>query len=143
MNFKPLRFCTFCEIRHYPFDLFQRVRHHKHVIRKSQVGYPISFFRSKSQNPRTELYRRLLKRSPCVFHEQSRIHHSPRPSVLWRVGQHTTKQKTDALLTDRMFRRDLQITSRCMNRTPSGIRSPPPTCKFTILCFMGQNVCTS
>ena len=34
VNFKPLRFCTFHEVNNHPVELFQRVRHHKHVASK-------------------------------------------------------------------------------------------------------------
>ena len=47
---------------------------------------------------RTELKKRLLKRSPCFV---PRIHHLPRQSVRWRVGRCTIFQLfTDRLVSD-------------------------------------------
>ena len=44
VNFEPLRFCTFFEVRDHSLELFQRGRHHEHVVSITQVGYAVSFF---------------------------------------------------------------------------------------------------
>ena len=55
---------------------------------------------------RTELKKRLLKRSPCFV---PRIHHLPRQSARWRVGRCTIFQ----LFTDRLVSEGSQIASCC------------------------------
>ena len=134
------------------FELVNRACQQKNVVSKSQVWHaslcfrlPIwchSSFPSKSQclsplltgepNWAESCWKDLLV--SCL--EQSGIHHSPRPSAKWRVGQHANFQKTDVLLTGRM------VSERSPNRVmPYRVkrrfenRPLPPRCLFTFTAF--------
>ena len=50
-EFQALALLDFFEVSHHPFERFQRVRHRKHVVSKSQVGYAF-FFPSPNVMPK-------------------------------------------------------------------------------------------